>query len=75
MNTLEKKDYIHSYLNRLLDKDIDIVFNKVRSVVEKDIVLTQTQGEELDKRVIRHKSGESKSYSWTQVKEKARSQS
>ena len=75
MNAIEKRDYIHSYLNRLLDKDIDIVFNKVRSAVERDIVLTQTQEEELEKRVMRHKSGESTSYSWTQVKEKVRSQS
>lgn len=75
MNIIEKRDYIHSYLNRLLDKDINIVFDKVRSVVEKDIVLTQSQEEELEKRVMRHKSGESKSYSWSQVKEQVRSQS
>ncbi len=73
MNTVEKRDYIHNYLYRLLDKDIDDVFNKVKAVVEKDIVLSEAQNEELERRVLRHQNGESKSYSWSEVKDNIKS--
>ena len=75
MNTVEKRDYIHNHLNCLLDKDIDDVFEKVKSLVEGDVVLTKGQEEELERRVMRHKKGESNSYSWSEVKEKVRSRS
>jgi putative addiction module component (TIGR02574 family) len=75
MNTIEKRDYIHNYLYRLLDKDIDEVFIRVKSIVEKDVVLTEEQEEELDKRITRHKNGESKSFSWPEVKERVHSKS
>jgi len=73
MNTVEKRDYIHNYLFRLVDKDIEDVYNKVRSIVEKDILLTQAQNDEIDRRVAKHKTGESKSYTWSDVKARARS--
>ncbi len=63
MDIIEKRDYIHNYLYRLMDKDVDEVFNKIKSIVEKDTILTPKQNEELDRRVLRHKNGESKSYS------------
>lgn len=74
MNTIEKRDYIHNYLYRLVDKDIDEVFNKIKTLVEQDIILTQAQNEEIEDRVKRHKKGESKSYSWSEVKTRAKSQ-
>lgn len=65
MNTVEKRDYIHNYLYRVDDKNIDELFKKVQFLVEKDITLTLAQKEEVEKRIMRHKNGESKSYSWT----------
>ena len=59
MNTVEKRDYIHNYLYRIDDKHIDEMFNKVKELVENDIVLIQGQEEEIQKRVMRHKKGES----------------
>jgi hypothetical protein len=73
MNTVEKRDYIHNYLYRVDDKNIDAMFKKVKTLVESDITLTLSQEEEVEKRVIRHKNGESKSYSWPEVKNRARS--
>jgi hypothetical protein len=72
MNTVEKRDYIHNYLYRVDDENIDEMFKKVQALVEKDIILTQTQEEEIEKRVMRHKNGESKSYSWAEVKKRAK---
>lgn len=73
MNTVEKRDYIHNYLYRVDDKNIDAMFKKVKTLVESDITLTLAQEEEVEKRVMRHKNGESKSYSWSEVKNRARS--
>jgi putative addiction module component (TIGR02574 family) len=74
MNTVEKRDYIHNYLYRLVDKDIDEVFDKIKSLIEQDVVLTQAQNDEIETRVKRHKTGESKSYTWSEVKARAKSQ-
>ena len=74
MNTLEKRDYIHNYLYRVDDENIDEMFKKVQTLVEKDITLTLAQEEEVEKRVLRHKNGESKSYSWSDVKSRAKAQ-
>jgi len=71
MNTIEKRDYIHNYLYRIDDKNIDEMFIKVQTLVESDIMLTLDQEEEIKKRVLRHKNGESKSYSWSEVKNRA----
>jgi hypothetical protein len=43
-------------------------------VVEQDITLTQAQNEEIEDRVMRHTKGESKSYSWSEIKDRAKSQ-
>ena len=43
------------------------MFNKVKSVVENEIELTLEQEKEIEQRVMRHKNGESKSYSWDEL--------
>ena len=75
MNTVEKRDYIHNHLYRIDDKNIDEMFEKVQALVERDISLTLAQEEEVEKRVMRHKNGESKSYSWSDVKNRAQADS
>ena len=72
MNTVEKRDYIHNYLFRIDDKNIDEMFRKIRTLVEKDIALTHAQEEEINKRVLRHNNGESKSFSWPDVRSRAK---
>lgn len=74
MNIVEKRDYIHNYLYRIDDKNIDEMFKKVQTLVESDINLTLAQEKEIEKRVMRHRNGESKSYSWSEVKSRARRQ-
>ncbi|NBC82154.1 MAG: hypothetical protein GVY19_02120 [Bacteroidetes bacterium] len=73
MNTVEKSDYIHNYLHRVDDNNIDEMFKRIKALVEKDITLTQAQEEEIEYRVKRHKDGESKSYSSYEVKNRAMS--
>lgn len=74
MNTVEKRDYIHNHLYQIDDKHLDEMFKKIKSIVEENLELTSAQEEELEYRVKRHKNGESKSYSWEDVKNMAKSQ-
>ncbi|MCU4173582.1 hypothetical protein [Carboxylicivirga sp. N1Y90] len=69
MNTIEKRDYIHNHLGRLLDKDIDEMFEKVKLLIEENIILTEEQETELTNRIERHKNGTSKSYTWPNIKD------
>jgi putative addiction module component (TIGR02574 family) len=70
MSILEKRDYIHNFLYLVDDSVIDEMFNKVQSIVEKEIYLCEAQQQELLRRVERHKKGESQSFSWEEVKKR-----
>jgi putative addiction module component (TIGR02574 family) len=70
MSILEKRDYIHNFLYLVDESVIDEMFNKVQSIVEKEIYLSETQQQELLRRVDRHKKGESESFSWEEVKKR-----
>ncbi len=69
MKTIEKRDYIHSNLHRLHETDIEEMFAIIRSLLNESASLSVVQEEELAYRTKKHKSGQSKSYSWEQVKE------
>lgn len=71
MNTIEKRDYIHNFLYIVDDSIIDEMYKQVQSIVEREISLNADQELELEKRVERHKSGQSKSFSWEEVKKRA----
>jgi len=73
MNTLEKRDFIHSYLHRLDDEHIDEMFKTIQAIIEEDSLLTTAQEQELEYRVQRHKTKESKSIPWDEVKKNAQS--
>jgi hypothetical protein len=50
------------------------LLNEISSLLgQHEELLTEQQKEELDRISIRHKNGESKSYSWGEVKQHARS--
>ncbi len=75
MNILEKRDYIHNHLYKLMDEDVDELFNKVKNAIENDELLTEAQKNELEKRVNKHKNGHSKSYTWAEIKKKIKTNS
>ncbi len=62
-------------MQKLLMLDSEEVLNKVKELLNKtesDFTLTQAQKRILDERRTAHLSGESKSYSWEEVRAKAR---
>lgn len=78
MKESDIKKKLHDYIE---DADSDLL-NLMESVVESyrknhpvDYQLSDEQKAELDRRKEKHISGESTSYSWEEVKSKARQQS
>ena len=71
MNVQTTKYLIIEKITQLNDEDI---LNEVQAILEQNekVSLTDWQKEELDKREARHKRGESKNYTWNEVKERAR---
>ena len=70
MNIIEKRDNIHNCLYYLDEQTIDELFSKVKSSIEDVFSLSQEQEKEIENRVSRHKNGESKSFSWQEVRNK-----
>lgn len=64
----------YSIIEKVIQTNDENILNEVQAILEREeIVLTNLQKEELDKRALRHESGESKNFTWEEVKKRARS--
>jgi len=71
MNTTEIKDYLHKQIDELDDRLLNAIYAMLQSYTQEgkpDVTLSPEQIKELERRKQRHISGESKSYSWKEVK-------
>lgn len=78
MSITEKRKYLRNYINKVDERFLNAMFAMLKSYIDgttSDFELTVQQKSELDKRMARHKKGESKSYTFEEVKQRARSQS
>jgi putative addiction module component (TIGR02574 family) len=71
MTTVKLKKNIHKVVEKIDDAGL---LQAVYTILEKqmevtaDYELTAAQKKELDKRIVSHKNGKSKSHSWAEVK-------
>jgi putative addiction module component (TIGR02574 family) len=64
----------YAIIEKIIHINNEDVLNEVRAILEEqETMLTDRQKAELDKRSSRHNSGESKSFTWEEVKKSARS--
>ena len=64
----------YAIIEKVIQTNDEDLLNEVQAILEEEeIILTNWQKEELDKRSTRHKAGESKSFTWEEVKKRARS--
>ena len=68
MGTPQIRDIVHDYINQADERFIQLVYGMIQADKSSDLLLTTSERKELDKRIARHKKGESKSYSWEEVK-------
>lgn len=73
MDTTKIKEELHQYINQADDRFIQLVYAMVQAdKQEEKELLSQEEKEELEKRVERHRNGQSKSYTWDEVKSRLR---
>jgi putative addiction module component (TIGR02574 family) len=66
----------YAIIEKIILTEDENLLNEVKAILaqEEEILLTDLQNAELDRRSLRHKNGESKSYTWEEVKQRARAQ-
>jgi putative addiction module component (TIGR02574 family) len=64
----------YAIIEKIIETDSEELLDEIRSLLgQTEESFTEEQKKELDQRAIRHKNDESKSYSWDEVKQRARS--
>ena len=74
MSSAEIKEYLHKQIEVLDDRFLKAIYAMLQSYSKEnaDQKLSSVQKKELEKRRQRHLSGESKSYTWQEVKDRIR---
>jgi len=74
MGSAEIKEYLHKQIEVLDDRFLKAIYAMLQSYSKEsiDLKLSSGQKKELEKRRQRHLSGESKSYTWQEVKDNIR---
>ena len=68
MSTVTIREELQEYLKKADERFLKLVYGMMQADKSEDL-LNEAERVELDRRVARHKKGESKSYSWQEVKE------
>ena len=65
----------YAIIEKVIQTSNEDVLSEVQAILEQEeeIILTDWQKEELDKRESRHNKAESKNFTWEEVKKRARS--
>jgi hypothetical protein len=73
MSTIEIKKSLHNYINIADEQFLKAIYALMQYDLSKDgFELTNEQKKILDARRINHKNGKSKSYTWAEVKQRAK---
>lgn len=68
MGTVTIRKELQEYLNNADERFIQLVYGMMQADKSSDFLLSESEQKELDKRIARHKKGESKSYNWEEIK-------
>lgn len=68
MGVAQIREELHQFINRADERILNLIYGMMRADLEGS--LTEEQQQDLDKRIARHKSGESKSYTWSEGRAK-----
>ena len=67
MGAAQIREELHQFIDRADDRILNLMYGMMKADGVKE-PLTAEQQEDLDKRIARHKKGESKSYSWPEAR-------
>lgn len=69
MGTAQIREELHQFINKADERVLNLIYGMMKADHEPQF-LTPEQQEDLDQRILRHKNGESKSFSWTEARNK-----
>jgi hypothetical protein len=67
MGVAQIREELHQFINQADERILNLIYGMMKADSEQGI-LTADQQEDLDKRIARHKNGESKSYGWSEAR-------
>jgi putative addiction module component (TIGR02574 family) len=67
MGVAQIREELHQFINQADERILNLIYGMMKADSDKDI-LTNEQQQDLDKRIDRHKKGESKSYTWSEAR-------
>ena len=65
MGASQIREELHQFINRADEQTLNLLYDMMKADAGQ---LTKEQQADLDKRIARHKSGESKSYAWSEAR-------
>jgi predicted GIY-YIG superfamily endonuclease len=68
MGAAQIREELHQFINQADDRVLNLLYGMMKA--DNGGLLTQEQQDDLDKRIARHKSGESQSYTWSEARTK-----
>lgn len=66
MGVAQIREELHQFINQADERILTLIYGMMKA--DKEGLLTADQQVDLDKRIVRHKNGESKSYSWPEAR-------
>lgn len=66
MGAAQIREELHQFINQADERVLTLIYGMMKA--DQEGLLTTDQQDDLDQRIKRHKSGESKSYSWPEVR-------
>ena len=66
MGAAQIREELHQFINHADERILNLIYGMMKA--DSKALLTAEQQEDLDKRIARHKKGESKSYSWSEAR-------
>lgn len=66
MGAAQIREELHQFINHADERVLILMYGMMKADTEG--LLTPTQQEDLDKRIMRHKNGESNSFNWSEAR-------
>ena len=66
MGAVQIREELHQFINQADERVLNLIYGMMKA--DNEGLLTAEQQEDLDKRIVRHKKGESKSFSWAEAR-------
>jgi len=66
MGSAQMREELHQFINHADERVLNLIYGMMKA--DNGGLLTTEQQEDLDKRIERHRNGESKSYSWSEAR-------